>query len=121
MPNDQREDVVIRDLLESRAFKREKGALTLALGKDIAGNMGMWPKLLILGGLLSMLGGGLTGSRGLGGMGGIMMLLGLAPTLFKALTGGKSKDKAEKVIDPGAASTINKPVEPVRTPAPAGP
>ncbi len=39
VPNDQREDVVIRDLLESRAFKREKGALPLALGKDIAGGI----------------------------------------------------------------------------------
>ena len=39
VPNDQREDVVIRDLLESRTFKREKGALPLALGKDIAGGI----------------------------------------------------------------------------------
>ncbi len=37
VPNHDRDSVVIRELLESRAFKRGKGALNLALGKDIEG------------------------------------------------------------------------------------
>ena len=39
VPNKVRESVVIRELLESRAFKRSKMSLPLTLGKDIAGDV----------------------------------------------------------------------------------
>lgn len=39
VPNDEREAVVIRELLESKAYRKAKGKLTLGLGKDIAGDV----------------------------------------------------------------------------------
>lgn len=54
VPNDDREDVVIRELLESREFRRHSGKLTLALGKDITGDVTLtdlaaMPHLLVAG------------------------------------------------------------------------
>jgi len=56
VPNDTRESVVIRELLESRKFRKEEGQgqLTLAMGKDIAGDpitadLGSMPHLLVAG------------------------------------------------------------------------
>jgi len=39
LPNKEREAVVLRELLESRAFKKDKSKLALALGKDISGDV----------------------------------------------------------------------------------
>ncbi len=54
VPNHDRDSVVIRELLESRAFKRGKGALNLALGKDIEGesvvaDLATMPHMLVAG------------------------------------------------------------------------
>ena len=54
MPNIEREPVVLRELLESSQFKRDKGNLVLAMGKDIAGDvvatdLTTMPHLLIAG------------------------------------------------------------------------
>ncbi|MBX7254890.1 MAG: DNA translocase FtsK [Candidatus Hydrogenedentes bacterium] len=54
VPNKDREPVVVRELLESRIFTRSKGALNLALGKDIAGDvmvadLASMPHLLVAG------------------------------------------------------------------------
>lgn len=54
LPNVDREAVVIRELLESRSVRRNKGCLVLALGKDIAGepvaaDLTTMPHLLIAG------------------------------------------------------------------------
>jgi len=54
VPNKVRESVVIRELLESRAFKRSKTSLPLTLGKDIAGDvmvadLATMPHLLVAG------------------------------------------------------------------------
>lgn len=54
VPNDVREDVCLRELLESSAFRQSKSKLTLVLGKDIAGDpvitdLGVMPHLLIAG------------------------------------------------------------------------
>ena len=39
VPNKERDQVLIRELLESKRFRRGKGKLKLALGKDIEGNV----------------------------------------------------------------------------------
>ncbi len=54
VPNTEREGVNARDLFESRKFRRSKKHLTLALGKDIAGdvltaNLESMPHLLVAG------------------------------------------------------------------------
>jgi len=54
IPNRDREPVVLRELLESRPFRRSKAPLTLALGKDIAGevvtaDLAIMPHLLVAG------------------------------------------------------------------------
>jgi len=54
LPNFEREPVVLRELLESRVFRKHKGRLVLALGKDIAGevvtaDLTTMPHLLIAG------------------------------------------------------------------------
>ena len=54
VPNHEPEAVVVRELLESKAFQRHKGALPLALGKDIAGetviaDLASMPHLLVAG------------------------------------------------------------------------
>ena len=54
VPNKVRDEVVIRELLEGKEFRRDKGALTLALGKDIAGDvvvadLASMPHLLVAG------------------------------------------------------------------------
>lgn len=54
VPNTDREPVVVRELLESKAYKRAKGALPLALGKGIAGDvvtadLATMPHLLVAG------------------------------------------------------------------------
>ncbi|MDX9972435.1 MAG: DNA translocase FtsK [FCB group bacterium] len=54
IPNAEREPVVVRELLESRAFRKGKGALPLVLGKDITGDVSMadlasMPHLLVAG------------------------------------------------------------------------
>ncbi|MFO7775379.1 MAG: DNA translocase FtsK 4TM domain-containing protein, partial [Candidatus Hydrogenedentota bacterium] len=54
VPNHEPEAVVVRELLESKAFQRHKGALPLALGKDIAGDtmiadLAAMPHLLVAG------------------------------------------------------------------------
>ncbi len=54
IPNRESEAVFIRDLLQSRAFKSSLGKLTLALGKDIAGevvsaDLATMPHLLVAG------------------------------------------------------------------------
>ncbi|MCX5771601.1 MAG: DNA translocase FtsK [Candidatus Hydrogenedentes bacterium] len=54
MPNSEREPVVLRDLLESKEFRRNKGPLVLALGKDITGevvttDLASMPHLLVAG------------------------------------------------------------------------
>lgn len=53
-PNRHRDSVTLRELLESKSFKRAKGALPLALGKDIAGDpqvadLATMPHLLVAG------------------------------------------------------------------------
>ncbi len=54
VPNHEPEAVVVRELLESKVFQRHKGALPLALGKDIAGetviaDLASMPHLLVAG------------------------------------------------------------------------
>ncbi|MCK5558427.1 MAG: DNA translocase FtsK 4TM domain-containing protein, partial [Candidatus Hydrogenedentes bacterium] len=54
VPNEVREGVGLKELLESLTFRQSKSKLTLALGKDIAGDpvvadLGMMPHLLIAG------------------------------------------------------------------------
>jgi DNA segregation ATPase FtsK/SpoIIIE, S-DNA-T family len=54
VPNRDREEVVVRDLFESAAFHESKGVLTLALGKDMAGevitaDLASMPHLLVAG------------------------------------------------------------------------
>lgn len=54
VPNHDRDQVLIRELLESRAFAKGKGAIKLALGKDIAGevkiaDLATMPHLLVAG------------------------------------------------------------------------
>ncbi|MDK1020482.1 MAG: DNA translocase FtsK [Candidatus Hydrogenedentes bacterium] len=54
IPNERREAVVIRELLESVPFRRDEGQLVLAMGKDIAGDpvcadLATMPHLLIAG------------------------------------------------------------------------
>lgn len=54
VPNMERDQVLIRELLESPAFRRGKGHLKLALGKDIAGtvkiaDLATMPHLLVAG------------------------------------------------------------------------
>ncbi len=54
LPNDSRETVLLRELLESETFKDEKHILPLALGKDIGGDaiigdLGQMPHLLVAG------------------------------------------------------------------------
>jgi S-DNA-T family DNA segregation ATPase FtsK/SpoIIIE len=54
VPNHDRDSVVIRELLETRGFKRGKGALNLALGKDIEGecvvaDLATMPHMLVAG------------------------------------------------------------------------
>lgn len=54
VPNDVRDSVVIRELLESRAWQKNKDPLPLALGKDIAGDvvvadLATMPHLLVAG------------------------------------------------------------------------
>ena len=54
VPNDERENVCLRELLESPPFRQSKSKLTLAFGKDIAGDpviadLGVMPHLLIAG------------------------------------------------------------------------
>ncbi len=53
-PNAERDPVLIRELIESRVFKRGKGKLNLVLGKDIAGevkiaDLATMPHLLVAG------------------------------------------------------------------------
>lgn len=53
-PNTERDQVLIRELLESQAFKRGKGKLNLVLGKDITGDvkiadLATMPHLLVAG------------------------------------------------------------------------
>lgn len=53
-PNRDRDSVTLRELLESKAFQRAKGALPLALGKDITGtpqvaDLATMPHLLVAG------------------------------------------------------------------------
>ena len=54
LPNSERQPVVLRELLESRRFKTQKGRLVIAMGKDIAGDvvtadLAAMPHLLIAG------------------------------------------------------------------------
>jgi S-DNA-T family DNA segregation ATPase FtsK/SpoIIIE len=54
VPNPQRETVYLRELLESENFRKSKGALTVAMGKDIFGNsvtsdLAKMPHLLVAG------------------------------------------------------------------------
>ncbi len=54
VPNVQRDQVLVRELLESASFRRHKGMLPLALGKDIAGevklaDLATMPHLLVAG------------------------------------------------------------------------
>ena len=54
VPNEERENVCLQEILESPAFRQSKSKLTLALGKDIAGDpviadLGTMPHLLIAG------------------------------------------------------------------------
>ena len=54
VPNVRREPVVVRELFESKSFKKAKSALNLALGKDIAGDvmqadLATMPHLLVAG------------------------------------------------------------------------
>jgi S-DNA-T family DNA segregation ATPase FtsK/SpoIIIE len=54
IPNAEREPVVVRELLESRVFRKNKGALPLVLGKDITGDVSVadlatMPHLLVAG------------------------------------------------------------------------
>ena len=54
IPNEHREAVVIRELLESRPFRRTEGELILAMGRDIAGDpvcadLATMPHLLVAG------------------------------------------------------------------------
>jgi S-DNA-T family DNA segregation ATPase FtsK/SpoIIIE len=58
LPNQRRDMVYFRELLASRAFERNKGALALALGKDIGGA----PIVVDLAGMPHLLIAGTTGS-----------------------------------------------------------
>ncbi len=54
IPNPDRDDVFIRDLLEAQSFRKSRSKLTLALGKDIFGNpvegdLAKMPHLLVAG------------------------------------------------------------------------
>lgn len=54
IPNDQRDAVVIREMLESPQFRKTKGQLLLAMGRDIAGDpvcadLATMPHLLVAG------------------------------------------------------------------------
>jgi DNA segregation ATPase FtsK/SpoIIIE-like protein len=54
VPNPQRETVYLRELLESESFRKSKGALSVAMGKDIFGNsvtsdLAKMPHLLVAG------------------------------------------------------------------------
>jgi len=54
VPNDEREEVLLRDILTSPAFRKSKSKLTIALGKDVAGepvvvDITSLPHLLIAG------------------------------------------------------------------------
>lgn len=54
LPNVEREPVVLRELLQSKTYRKSKGPLVLALGKDIAGDvtatdLAVMPHLLIAG------------------------------------------------------------------------
>jgi len=54
VPNEERENVCLREILESEPFSQSRSKLALALGKDIAGDpviadLGMMPHLLIAG------------------------------------------------------------------------
>ena len=54
IPNDEGEAVMIRELLQSKAFNKKSGQLTLALGKDISGevitaDLATMPHLLVAG------------------------------------------------------------------------
>ncbi|PIE82847.1 MAG: cell division protein FtsK [Candidatus Contendobacter odensis] len=54
IPNQKREIVYLREVLESSAYKQSSAALTLSLGKDISGNpsvanLGKMPHLLVAG------------------------------------------------------------------------
>lgn len=54
LPNDTRESVRLREILESKQYQQSKSPLSLALGKDIAGNsvivdLGKMPHLLVAG------------------------------------------------------------------------
>lgn len=54
IPNTEREPVVLRELLDSKEFRKNKGSLVLALGKDIAGevvavDLASMPHLLVAG------------------------------------------------------------------------
>lgn len=54
VPNEDRDSVVLRDLLESRVYRRDEGVLSLPLGKDIAGDvqvadLATMPHLLVAG------------------------------------------------------------------------
>jgi len=58
VPNRERDPVVIRELLENRAFKRGRGKLNLALGKDISGEV----RIADLAGMPHLLVAGATGA-----------------------------------------------------------
>ncbi len=54
VPNKQRETVILREILSSEGFKKSKSRLTIALGKEIAGNpviadLSKMPHLLVAG------------------------------------------------------------------------
>lgn len=54
VPNPQRETVYLREMLESESFRKSKGALSVAMGKDIFGNsvtsdLAKMPHLLVAG------------------------------------------------------------------------
>ena len=58
LPNEHRQMVFFRDIIESEAFKKSSSCLTLALGKDIAGH----PKVVDLAAMPHLLVAGATGS-----------------------------------------------------------
>lgn len=58
VPNRERDPVVIRELLENRAFSRGRGKLNLALGKDISGEV----RIADLAGMPHLLVAGATGA-----------------------------------------------------------
>ena len=54
LPNEQRQDVAFRELLQAKVFEAAKSKLTLAMGKDIAGvpvvaDLGKMPHVLVAG------------------------------------------------------------------------